>query len=245
MRWRVPPMWEDGECWVIGGGPSVPRQFDVPEDVVQDVMSGRRRPSAYSDYLSPLHDRHVIGVNNAYQIGNWIDAVFFGDCAWYLAHRQALAAFPGLKVTCCRRFDGRTREQSEGVKYLAKDAEHRNGISSDPTAVSWNSNSGAAAISLAAHFGVRRIILLGFDMALDEKMVSHWHGSHGAGSPKPPFSRHLRGFPAIAQDAASREIEILNASPSSAIAEFPKVQARGLLSSSGDSLKSPLSASKL
>lgn len=209
----------------------MPRQFGVPEETVQAVMTGRKMPSAYSPYLSPIHQKHVIGVNNAYRIGVWIDVVFFGDHGWYLVHRKLLAKFPGLKVSCHPRFH--KRKDTEGIKYLAKDSEWKYGITKDPTKVSWNSNSGAAAISVAAHFGVKKIILLGFDMSLDSGDVSHWHGSHRAGGGKkqkpPPFPRHLRGFEMIAKNAEERGIEIINASPNSAIVELPKVSVADLL----------------
>lgn len=210
-------------------------QFAIPPEVVAKVRSGALPPSAYSPFLAPLHDKHVIGINNAYLLGPWIDCVFFGDCAWYLVHRKALAKFPNLKVTCCPRFANRPLKDMEGIKYLAKGGGRGiagspgklHGISDNPGKVAWNSNSGAAAISLAAHFGVKRIVLLGFDMAL-ESGSSHWHRGHGAKKP-PPFARHLRGFPAIAEDAARLGIEILNASPNSAIESFRKVGLKEIL----------------
>lgn len=199
----------------------MPRQFGVPEDVIQAVMAGKRMPAAYSAYLELIHDRHVIGINNAYQIGTWIDVLFFGDNSWYLVHRKALAKWPKIKVTCNPRFDAK-RQKIEGIKYVAKDHSHRFGISNSQATVSWNANSGSAAINLAVHFGVKCIILLGFDMKM-EGPVSHWHGSHGPNKRKPPFKRHLKGFPDIAKDAKRIGIEILNASPESAIEEFKKI----------------------
>lgn len=235
--WEAPSIWKDGECWIIGGGTSVPRQFDVPENIIQAVMVGGSA-SAYSPYLAPLHSKHVIGVNNAYKIGDWIDTIFFGDCSWYLHHKEALYQLRCLKVTCCDRFAQRTVEASEGIKYLAKDRQHATGISTDRTKVAWNNNSGAAAINLAVHFGVRRIVLLGFDMTLDSQRFSHWHGSHATsrGEPYrklnvrvPPFARHAKSFPAIAEDARSLGVEILNASPISTLSVFPKVSVKDLL----------------
>ena len=234
MLWKAPPIWKDGSCFILGGGTSLPRVFGTPEDVISRVMTGGN-PNEYSAYLSPLHDKHVIGVNNTYRIGDWIDVLFFGDCGWYLPHRNGIAKFPKLKVTCCDRFANKPLEQCEGIKYLAKDRQKTRGISNDPTTVAWNSNSGGAAISLAAHFGVRRIVLLGFDMALDNKNVSHWHGSHLPAGQRvkprraPPFGRHMKGFPDIAKDAKQRGIEILNCSPISAIVEFPKVTLKEVL----------------
>ena len=234
MQWQAPPVWKGGTCFILGGGTSLPRVFGVPEATIKLVMSGGA-PSEYSPYLAPIHGKHVIGVNNTYRIGNWLDVVFFGDCGWYLIHRANLALFPKLKVTCCDRFAAKPVASCEGIKYLAKDRRKQRGISDDPTTVAWNSNSGAAAISLAAHFGVRRIVLLGFDMALDSSNVSHWHGSHQPGvvtrrqKRLPPFTRHLKGFADIAADAKARGIEILNCSPISTVTEFPKVDLKELL----------------
>jgi len=234
MLWKAPAIWKDGTAFILGGGTSLPRVFGTPEDVIKRVMTGGN-PNEYSAYLAPLHDKHVIGVNNTYRIGDWIDVLFFGDCGWYIMHKNAIANFPKLKVTCCDRFANRPIEQSEGIKYLAKDRQKTRGISNDPTTVSWNNNSGSAAISLAFHFGAKRIILLGFDMALDANNVSHWHGSHLPAGQRvkprkaPPFKRHMMGFPIIAEDAKKLGLTILNASPISAITEFPKIDIKELL----------------
>ncbi|MEE9356510.1 MAG: hypothetical protein V3U75_13045 [Methylococcaceae bacterium] len=234
-QWIAPNMWQDGECFIIGGGPSMPRQFGVPGELIRKVVSRKEQPNAYSPYLAPIHDKHVIGINNAYQIGNWIDVLFFGDCAWYRVHRKRIAGFPGLKVTCCKRFTKKAKEEMEGIKHLSKDSSHRHGISSNKSRVSWNANSGSAAINMAIHFGVKRIILLGFDMSLEDNKVSHWHGSHGNPGEKrkpPPFNRHLRGFPAIAQDAKKLGVEIINASSNSSIQNFKKMTMQEILANS-------------
>jgi len=221
MPWKALPIWEGGECWIIGGGKSMPEQFNITPDIIDQVCLGRLPPSAYSPYMESIHDRHIIGINNIYQIGTWIDVVFFGDSSWHLKHRRILAQWPGLKVSCSPKFAKRKRENSEGIKFLAKDTEHRLGISGNPSKVAWNGNSGGAAISLAGHFGVKKIFLLGFDMNAQGKHT-HWHGSHGGVKP-PPFKRHLRGFPAIASDAKKMGIEILNVSKKSAIDVFQKI----------------------
>lgn len=73
MNWIVPKIWEGGDVWIIGGGPSLTKQFDIPNDVVQRVLAGNAPPSVYSPYMSYLHDKHVIGINVAFLIGDWID----------------------------------------------------------------------------------------------------------------------------------------------------------------------------
>jgi len=220
--WRAPKMWDGGDAWIIGGGLSMPSQFGVPADVVSEVCTGRKFPVVYSLYLEPIHSKHVIGVNNAYQIGTWIDVLFFGDSSWQLVHRLKLIEWPGIKVTCVPRFGGLPEERMEGIKYLAKDASHNKGISSNPRRVSWNTNSGASAINLAVHFGAKRIFLLGFDMGRVGKHT-HWHGSHGNTPKKLPYYRHLKGFPIIMEDAKVMGVEILNVNINSKIDDFPKI----------------------
>ena len=231
MTWQVPRIWEEGDVWIIGGGPSIPRQFDVPDKVIRDVVRGVSPPSAYSPYMTQLHNKHVIAINVAYMIGDWIDMVFFGDGGFFLKHREKVALFPGLKVSCSPK-----TQDVPWVKYVARNGQHPRGISPNPKMVSWNGNSGAAAVSVAANAGARRIILLGFDMKLGGRNDQHWHDLYGRGAikeeqrlKKMPFHKHLRGFPTIAEDAKRRKIEILNASPDSAITCFQKVTVNELL----------------
>ena len=233
MNWKVPRIWEDGDVWILGGGPSVAEQFDIPKEIVESVRAGTSPLNVFSPYLSPLHNKHVIGINVAYQIGDWIDMVFFGDSGFYLSHRPKLALFPGVKVTC----HNGARSES-WVKYLGRDGRKPRGISSAPNLVSWNGNSGASAISVAAWSGAKRIILLGFDMKLSTDNHQHWHDAYKRGvinvnderkRRKLPFDRHLRGFPEIAEDAKRMGITILNASPDSAIQCFEKICVKDII----------------
>lgn len=219
MQWKVPVIWKGADCYIIGGGPSLPRQFSIPEDVIKEVVTGAKSAEVYSPYLSALHDKHIIGVNNAYLLGSWVDVLLFGDKAWYLQHGKDLANWPGLKVSCAPAL----LTNQAGIKYLKRES-HGLAIGKR-IKVGWNSNSGAAAISLAVHFGAKRIILLGFDMQLDNNNVSHWHGKH---NPK-NFEKHLKGFAQIAQEAEEHGIEILNANLDSAIEDFEKVHISDIL----------------
>lgn len=235
--WSVPRLWEGGSCWIIGGGKSVPYQFGVPEEVIEKVCSGKFDSSVYTPYMSMLHDRHVIGVNNAYQIGTWIDFLFFGDGSWHLVHQKKVAKWPGVIVTCSPKFAAIKERDRYGIKYLAKDKSHKLGITKNPARVSWNFNSGAASISLAVHLGVKTIFLLGFDMNASGK-YTHWHGSHGKKTGKgPPFQKHLTGFPDIAKDAKKRGVKIYNVNKNSTIKSFPKIKLGEALKLAGEGVK--------
>jgi hypothetical protein len=234
--WQVPRLWEGGECWILGGGPSLTEQFEIPKNVVQSVIEGKALPNVYSPYMSAIHNKHVIGINMSYKFGDWVDIVFFGDNGFFLREKNELAAFPGIKVTSHPQC-----EKYAWIKYTGRDTRHTKGISSNPKMISWNANSGAASISIAAHLGVKKIILVGFDMKLDDVGKQHWHDLYhrmeNLKLPQPknkkpnglPFNRHLLGFPEIAKDAKKMNIEIINACPNSAIQEFPKVNVKDLI----------------
>lgn len=240
MKWAAPKLWQQGgRCFILAGGASVLQQFKIPEELIIEVISGKRKVSAYSPFIAPyLAQERVIAVNNAYLLGDWMDALFFGDCSWYLVHRKQIIDWPGIKVTSCARFANKPKEKCEGIKYLARDrSAGKKGISNHPRSIRWNGNSGAAAISLAYLFGATQIILLGFDMTATKlsngMTITHWHGSHQppGSQPKknPPFARHLKGFPQIAVDAKALGIEIINANPKSEVKEFKKVSLSTIL----------------
>jgi hypothetical protein len=234
MAWRVPPIWEGGECWILGGGPSLPRQFDVPEEIIAKVLAKELPLSAYSPYMQAIHNKHVIGVNMAFMFGDWVDMVFWGDKKWYYNNREKLAKFRGIKITSHPHFNNQ-KYALENIKYIHKDGNHAKGISFNSNMVSWNANSGAAAVSIGANTGAKRIILVGFDMKLGVDNKQHWHSEYGTSNRKVtdpkklPFYRHMLGFSQMQKDAKKRGIQIINACPDSAINEFPKMTVKELL----------------
>jgi len=198
--WRVPKLWPGGECFILGGGPSL-RDVDINQ----------------------LRGRRVIAVNNAYKLGDWIDVLFFGDRRWWHWHKDALLNFAGLKVTTCEH-----HLDKPGIKVVKR----RNspfGISTDPGILIWNLSSGACAINLAFHFGVKRIVLLGFDMQKSGDK-HNWHDDYGPRhSGFNPYPRFMRRFSNIAADLKRYNVECLNATPDSAITVFPRVKLEDLL----------------
>lgn len=230
MPWQIPKIWTGSDVWIIGGGASIVEQFEIPESVVDRVIAGEEPLSTYSPYMKAIHDRHVIGVNVAFLIGTWMDMMFFGDNGFLLKFQYDLAKFPKPRISC----NSLTRKYL-WIKTLDKQRGKPFGISDRNREVCWNSNSGGAVISLAAHLGAKRIFLLGYDMKLNGEGRQHWHGEYLRRKTKEedmhqlkktkrlPFHIHLKGFHAIAKDAERMGIEIVNVSPHSEITQFPKV----------------------
>lgn len=230
-HWKIPKMWKDGEAWIIGGGLSMPRQFGVPEGVIEEVTTKQDPITLYSDYLKPIHDKNVIGVNIAFMLGDWISVLYFCDSGFFRNYKDDILAFKNIKATCVNHLPRQAINSGElrNIKRMKRDM--RYGLSPKADTICWNYNSGGAAIDFAAHAGVKRILLLGFDMTAVENKT-HWHsGFPTYKKPTVPgsFRRFLRSFPSIAADAKRNRIEILNISPESKIKEFPKVKLEEVL----------------
>ena len=205
--WEVPQLWKGDTAYILGGGPSI---NDLNFDLIRD--------------------KRVIGVNNSYgypvkkngELVEYIprdevDVCWYTDHGWFLIHRKWLKNFPGLKVHQTNKW-----YRQLGCKRVARGKQY--GIDLMRSRVAWNGNSGLSAINLAVHFGCKRIVLLGFDM---HKMNGlNWHTDHNNKPPRfDPFSRFMIGLPHIKRDAIVLGVEILNATPNSAIPEliFPNV----------------------
>jgi len=217
--WEIPKIWGGEQCIIIGGGPSIVEQFNIPADVVQSVYKKQCSPDVYSPYMKAIHNEHVIAVNMAFKLGPWVDMLFFGDKGFFKRTQEEIFAFKGLRATCARG----VTEYGGRIKVLEQNKKKR-GIEFSPTSICWNFNSGSAAINLAVHLGVKKIILLGFDMQVDKQKNQHWHKFY-QGNKKTvggTMNMHLKSFPIIAEDLKGK-VEVINASPNSRIECFPKM----------------------
>lgn len=191
--------WEGKNAFIIGGGPSV---NGFP--------------------LSPLIDRPVIGVNNAYQFPA-TKILWFGDRPWYLWNEDKLQSFRKPKATCHPFFNN-------NPEFLVFKRGKPQGIDTRTGHISWNSCSGGSAVNLAWHLKAERVILIGFDMAKDEKGNTHYHKDHKKSPANPPYKVYLESFWKIAGDAKHLGFEIFNASPQSSMDCFPKITSEEALS---------------
>ncbi len=221
--WEAPRMWEGSTAFIIGGGPSLKEQD-----------------------LSPLKGRNVIGVNDAYMLGDWINVCFFGDPGWFYEHdketvirpdrsrHNGLRVFPGLIVGLASVLLVNARSDIRIMKT------EPNGFKREPYRIGWNGNSGVAAINLALHFGAKRIVLLGFDMK-SRKGNANWHDNirrsrkqnEGRHVPDPAYNFWLRNIKQCEKHRRKYwpDVEILNATPDSALPQsvWPQVPLESII----------------
>ena len=174
--------------------------------------------------LTPIKNRHVIGCNDAYLYGPWIDFCFFGDKSWFRGnamregHREALKGFKGICVHPAKK----TVIKDRWVKIIRRQA-HRYGIDDKPDVVLWNKNTGLCAIDFAVKLGASLIILLGFDMKLSEEGNSNWHEDNFISPKQADYDRFKGCAPAIAEDARALGVGIINANPESTMDAFDRM----------------------
>lgn len=197
VEWNVPRMWEGVTVYILGGGHSL-----------------------LEEKLELIHDKRVIGVNNSFMLGDWVDVCWFGDPRWYDWNIVDLSEFGGLKACCCGALMGKP-----GVKVLRRGKPM--GIDLRANFISWNRSSGGSAINLAVHFGAKKIVLLGFDMKpSDDQGENNWHNLHKVKTnTSNPYNRFLESFPHIKRDVRELGVEIINSTMCSLIPEdvFPKI----------------------
>lgn len=220
--WTPPTFWKGATVYVIGGGSSL-RDMD----------------------WSRLHGKQVIGCNDAYMLGEKVvDVCCFGDMGWFKTHinRQVrvseraakwtglkpgqlmgpgLSQFKGLKVTCCRNV-ALMNPPPRGILIMDW---RPIGLVLTPGRLGWNLSTGACSINLAVIFGATRIVLLGFDMHLGEDGASNYHPNLKDPPNAAIYDKFRAGFEALDRGIKKHGgIEVLNATPGSAMDIFPIVE---------------------
>jgi len=94
------------------------------------------------------------------------------------------------------------------------------GLEHDPTGLKNGRNSGYQAMNLAVHFGVTRIVLLGYDMAPGKEGRAHWHTDHPVRLAS--SYRHFRKqFETLLAPLAKVGVEVVNCTRRTALECFP------------------------
>ncbi len=127
---------------------------------------------------------------------------------------------PGLQLDA--EFWTTNREAARVYRLNHIVGEPGGGLAKRPGAIRLGGNSGFQALSLALYFGAARVILLGYDMHNDGRRT-HWHGDHKRlGNPlDSKFDGWIKAFDELRRDLP-RDVQVLNATPGSALRAFPR-----------------------
>lgn len=106
-------------------------------------------------------------------------------------------------------------------------------LSDDPTALVTGMHSGHQALNLAVLAGAARIVLLGYDMKAGPKVGAwhrnNWHNDHKRHTPAGHYDLYRQSFKKVPPILQRLGVEVLNATPGSALDVFPKVSIESVL----------------
>src|SRR5699024_68772 len=188
-------------------------RMNIPPRATRTVFCVGSGPSLTREDCAAIEKTgcSIIAVNNSWQMFDDIYALYAGDLSWWKQYGSTIPGGRFRKVTAnlaaaksfsleYRRYCG----PAEGV------------------------NSGAQAISLAAESGAEVVVLVGYDCSLQDGL--HWHGAHPQALRNPTqasISKWQQQFLDTRKKHA--DLHILNASRSSAIQCFPRINLEAVI----------------
>lgn len=181
--------------------------------------------SATAASVGQLRGRaRVIVVNTSYHLAPWADVLYACDRKWWDWHNGA-PDFQGLKiaheVAAAERYSLHRVDLVDGCEEDSK-------LSLTPGVLGRGGNSGYQGFNLALQFGARRIGLLGLDFC-----GRRWHGLHPNGSEQKEttLAKWRVTFDAAAPQTRQFGADVVNLSPVSALAAYPKMSVEAALAS--------------
>lgn len=209
-QWAVPPEWRGETVVILASGPSMTRE-------VAEYVRGKARVIAVSNQGI---DNEVAG-QVVPAIAPWADVLYSADAKWWTFHRERALAFAGRRVS--------VRSALRWPEVLTLDLSPEPVFDPRPTHIASGGNSGYQALHLGVQFGATRAVLCGFNMK-DVHGRNHWFGRH------PPrlhsrgrYSAWLQSFGRLAVVLKERGVEVINATPDSALKCFPCAKLEAVL----------------
>lgn len=163
----------------------------------------------------------VVAVSDAMYPCGWADLGYACDRRWWIHHR-GMPRFRGMKVRMlASAADRKPAPELAGVLTVGLSGidgyEPRGGV------LRSGGHSGYQALNLAIQAGISRAILVGYDCGQITPGPSHFFGEHR--DPIRSVSSRASWAPryaALAEAARERGVEVINATPTSAIDAFPR-----------------------
>jgi hypothetical protein len=176
-------------------------------EVVAEVMAARS-----------VNDLKLFGCNDAFRIVPELDVHYACDFSWWRKHFQSMKDYPTTHGMWTQE-PAMSRTEFPGLRRIAGTAAA--GLSRKQNLIHFGNNSGYQLINLAYLFGVRNFILCGYNMKVVNKR-RHFFGDHPEGLNRSgSYSGFVQNYETI--KPADYGIEIINATPDSALKCFPKM----------------------
>lgn len=207
---------DSGPVFILGGGPSL---ADVDLSLLRGHPVMALNSSAVACFHAGLEDQML----------------FFMDSGWWQRNRSICEAWRGEIFTCSRTAK---REAPKLVKRIEMTSPAPEFPPPGAPYIRWGKSSGHLGISLAVAMGASNIILLGYDMRIIDGR-SHHHPHYDRPVDPATYDLFLQHFEGWDSEARAVGVEIVNATPESALKEFRQVDLNDILNQgSGDAVSS-------
>lgn len=180
---------------ILGGGPSLLDLINVVESKLP---------------LGP--DYAVIAINEAIYLSLYADILFFRDLSWFYGNRDIVGTWKGTVVSSTA-----SPFYPKNVKVVK--TSHCNDFLVGGDTIRYGRSSGHLALSLAINLGAKRCVLLGFDCRIVNGR-SHFHDKHSNAISITYAKDFLPAWEGWGETARRAGVEVVNATPNSAIMEF-------------------------
>ena len=229
---RLPRLCPGGTAVCIASGPSL-----TTEDV--EYVRGKATVIAVNDAVLWTSTPPVNKWNGWRGDTGWADVFVGVDELWWDSHFRSMRDFPGVKVRvnpgqqkmskspsykycqgCQRRLPDPTKRNCwcEGIVTLFNGGAI--GLSMEPDTICTAHNSGGAAINAAVHLGASRVLLLGYDMGIDERGRRHFFDTE-ATCVTSAFQTFRKRIATMVDPLKAAGVEVVNCSRRSALECFP------------------------
>lgn len=192
--------------------------FTWQNETVAILASGPSLTPDAAFYARNRADR-VIAINESWQLCRDADVLYAADSAWWNKRGPDPVWFKGERWSCDMGWHG--KPAPAGITLVPC----KPGSAITLTGpISTGSNSSFQAMHLAIRWGAKKIVFLGLDMTADNG--GHWHRDHGPGlrnTEERTYQNFRRAFETAAPEIAALGVEVVNASPTSALNCFPKI----------------------
>jgi hypothetical protein len=187
--WNIKPEWRGETAFIVGGGPSVT-----------------------AEALASIRGRRTIAINSSYLTCPEADVLFFADLRWWRHHAERVGkVFKGRRVATCSG-------HAKGDSLLRlKRVDPAIGVAQRTHEVAMARTSLQGAISIAAHLGASRLVLLGADHKNGPAGETSHHEPHPWKRKPNTWEVKLKQLVAAKAPLDRMGIEVVNACPDSTV----------------------------
>lgn len=162
---------------------------------------------------------HVIVINETWRLCRGADVLYAADSAWWKHRAPLVDQFIGQRWTQTIGWHGVAKP--DGIHVVEAETDDRIALTGP---IGTGGNSTFQALGLAVQWGAKKIVFAGLDLQIACK--THWHGDHEQplrNTTPATFTAFRKAFINAAPKLQALGVEIINATPASALECFPKM----------------------